>query len=233
MNNESFNKDLSDHGAVAYDDSMKGTARDLPDVDLSDHGAVAYNDSMHGPARDLPDVDLSDHGAVAYASKQATWGTSDEELAKQINILMRASYYDNLDQIIPLLSSDSLAKIVGYRYRQVANMLDTNGRGLSQEDKVRLGEALFMDFSLINSAITLNPNSLTPIFNPSLYVGSQELTDIFGVLSQYQQDLSKSELDIPLINGSNGQPVMDAEGKNLTSKDALDLLMAKNNTYSR
>ena len=43
-----MDKDLSDHGAVPYDTSIKGVVRDLPDVDLSDHGAVPYDTSISG-----------------------------------------------------------------------------------------------------------------------------------------------------------------------------------------
>jgi len=235
-NHEEFpyiDKDLSDHGAIPYDRSLSGYARDLPDVDLSDHGAVPYDRSLSGYARDLPDVDLSDHGAVPYEPKSVTWGTNDEEIIKQINILMHASYSDTVAQIIPLLNAASLAKIIEYRYRKIANTLEVNKAGLSMDEKARIGTELYMDFLIIDNMILSNPNCLQPIFNPSLYVGQEELTDIFGVIEKYQQDLENIGVQIPLINASKQKPLMDAKGRIITAQEILNFLMSKSQIYKQ
>lgn len=223
--------DLSDHGAVPYDTSISGLSRDLPDVDLSDHGAVAYDTGLHGLSRDLPDVDLSDHGAVPYASKKETWGTNDEEIIEQLNILMHAYYYEKFDQVVPLLNADSLAKLVDYRYRQIANILDYSRNGLGKEDKQRIGTDIYMDLLIIENMIQTNPNCLQQIFNPDIYMGQNGLTDIFGVIEQYQRDLENVGVAIPLINGSTEQALVDQTGKAVTAQDILGYLMTKKELY--
>ena len=223
--------DLSDHGAISYNTDFSGPTRDLPDVDLSDHGAISYNTDFSGPTRDLPDVDLSDHGAVSYVPKSAIWGTDNDEIIKQINILMHASYSNNFEQIIPFLNDESLAKLVDFRYRQVSNILDINSYGLGKEDKLKLGTQIFMDFLIINNMLSSNPNCFDPIFNPSLFVGEGELTDIFGVLESYQQNLDGINEEIPLINGLTGEPVVNEAGKNITAQEALKFLLSKKEMY--
>ena len=195
--------------------------------DLLDHGAAAYTPITSDVSRDLPDTDLSDHGAIAYAPRSETWGTNDEELATQINMLMQASYSTNVDQVIPLLSAASLAKLVNYRYRVSANILDNSSYGLSTDDKERLGMGMNMDFAIINSIIASNPQGLEQIFSPTLYSGEQNLTDIFGVLESYKQAVDSIGVQIPLINGYTGKPLVDANGKVVTVQEGLKYLMAK------
>ena len=216
--------DLSDHGAIAYG-SLSDHTRDLPDTDLSDHGAIAYG-SLSGHTRDLPDADLSDHGAVPYASKKETWGTNDEEIAKKISILMNASYTNDFEQIIPLLNAESLAKLVNYRYRMTANIMDSNRNGLNKDDKETLGINMNMDFLVIKSILASNPHGLEQIFTPSLYTNDNNLTDIFGVLGAYQQGLNNLGVEIPLINGATGQPLVNENGAHVTAQEAINYLKA-------
>ena len=225
--------DLSDHGAVSYSTNNSGHVRELIDADLSDHGAVSYNLTNSGHARDLIDADLSDHGAVAYAPKSVTWGTNDEDLIKHMNILMRASYSKNYEQIIPCLNEESLAKVVDFRYRQVANIIDSNSYGLGKDEKFRLGAQMYMDFLIIDNMLSSNQNCLNPIFNPSLFVGVGDLTDIFGVLENYQHSLDGIKEDIPLINGMTGELVVNSEGKSITAQETLDYLMSKKEIYKQ
>ena len=226
-----MDKDLSDHGAVSYDTGLSGISRDLPDVDLSDHGAVSYDTGLSGVARDLPDVDLSDHGAVSYATKRETWGTNDEKTIEQLNILMHACYYEKFDQVVPFLNAESLAKLVDYRYRQIANILDYSRNGLSKDDKQRIGSDIYMDLLIIENMIQTNPNCLQQIFRPDIYMGQNGLTDIFGVIEQYQHDLEKVGVEIPLLNGSTDQQLMDQTGKVVTAQDILNYLMTKKELY--
>lgn len=198
------------------------------DKDLMDHGALAYDTRPSGIARDLPDVDLSDHGAIPYAPKSETWGTNDEELIEKLNILMRSSYNTIFEQVIPQLNADSLAKLVEFRYRNIGNRIQDSRHGLSKDEKERIGMELYMDLLMVENMISSNPNSLQPIFNPTLYVGQQELTDIFGVLEKYRQDLDSIGVQIPLIDGSNESPALDSNGNVITAQAVLDYLIAKN-----
>jgi len=84
---------------------------------------------------------------------------------------MHASYSNTIDQVIPLLNAPSLAKVVEYRYRQVGNIFENNTYRLSEEEKIKLGIQMYMDFYMIDNVISSNPNCFQPIFNPSIYVG--------------------------------------------------------------
>jgi hypothetical protein len=225
--------DLSDHGALSRGQKYSGHTRDLPDTDLSDHGALSRGQKYSGHTRDLPDTDLSDHGALSYDPKIITWGTNDEEIVKQINILMQASFYNNIEDIVPILSAKSVAKIIDYRYRIVANILDSNKHSLNKDDKKRLGITMYMDLLLIDNLINLNPVCLEEIFNPTLYIGQKNTTNIFGVIKQYQEALDKLDIQIPLINGATEQPIVDTNGRNITAQNILEYLTTKNITLTQ
>ena len=223
--------DLSDHGAVSYDNGPSGVARDVGDVDLSDHGAVSYDNGPSGVARDVGDVDLSDHGSIAYESKKSYWGTNDEEAIKNINMLMHASSCELLSEIIPHLNAESLATIVDYRYRQVASIINQDQNGLPKDDKETLGTKMCLDFRIIDNIISLNPNGLTAIFNPDLFMDAADnLTDIFGVLQQYLTDLDVFDFGIPLIDGASGEKIKTQEGKEITAQEIIQFLMSKKQT---
>ena len=86
-------------------------------------------------------------------------------------------------------------------------------------------------FLIINNMLSSNPNCFDPIFNPSLFVGFGELTDIFGVLESYQQNLDGINEEIPLINGLTGEPVVNEDGQNITAQEALKFLLSKKEMY--
>lgn len=226
-------KDLYDHGAISYDNTPRGYTRDLPDTDLSDHGALSYDSKPKGYTRDLIDTDLSDHGALAYEPRINTWGTNDEEIIKQINILTRASYYQHIKELAPLLTPASMAKIVNYRYRQIANILENSRNGLSKDEMEILGTNLYLDFLIIDNLMKLNPGCLEEVFNPSLYIGNRNNTNIYGVIEKYKQDLEKLSIQIPLINGETGKPLIDENGKKVTAQEILNYLMEQNITLEQ
>ena len=144
---------------------------------------------------------------------------------------MHASYSANIDKVVPMLTPESLTKIVEYRYHQIANVLDDEYLRLSNNDKEDLGKKIYMDFLLINKMITSNPSCLQPIFDVNLYAGNQDRTNIYGVLSQYQQDFNKAGINLPLINASTRKPVVDEVGNSITAQDMLAVLMSTNKEY--
>ena len=196
------------------------------DKDLVDHGAIPYDNSMTGEVRDLPDVDLSDHGAVPYATKTETWGTNDEDIIKQIDILMHASACSTVNEVMPLLNADSLAKIVEYRYRERFNSVDNSDYGISKEKKEELGTLMFLDFYIIESMINNNPNCFEPIFDTKIYMGQEEKTDVFGVIDKYQEILDKVKTPIPMINGMTDE-VLTQNGQVITAQDEINYLKSR------
>ena len=206
-------------GARPTPDNLTGYGRDLPDNDLSDHGAILYDHSLSGYSRDLPDVDLSDHGAVPYESKEVYWGTNDEEIVKQMNILMHATYANNVETVVPALGADALEKLIDWRFKTSCNKLDNGVSG--KEDKIDLGTGLYMDFYIIDRVMSLNPHAGEQIFSPTLYSGEKVKTDIYGVIAKYGEYLKKAGVEIPLINAQTGQVLQGS------ASDMINYLMSK------
>ena len=148
-----------------------------------------------------------------------------------MNILMHATYSKNVNQVIPMLNAASLSKVIEYRYRRTCNDLENIINSLNKEDKERIGTEMYMDFAIIDSVISSNQNGLQEIFNADLYSGSQELSNIFGVLERYKENIDSVGVDIPLINGDTGIPVTGSNGNVITAQDMINYLMSKKEKY--
>ena len=237
-----MNKDLYDHGAgMAIDPNrLSGDvieyANDDPDITHHGGGMAIDPNRLSGDVIEYAnnDPDLTHHGGgVEYAPKSDTWGTNSQELIHQLDLLMHASYSNDYQQAIPQFNAASLAKLVEYRYRQRGYQLEDVEYGLSKEDKEGLGMDMYFDFLLIDNMIQTNPNCMEPIFDPSTALGSREKTDIFGVLAQYQKDLSRLDAPIPLIDIRTGQQVTNGNGQVITAQEMVNYLMSKKEAYTQ
>lgn len=112
-------------------------------------------------------------------------------------------------------------------------MLENSAYCLYKDEKIKLITLMYIDFLIIDNIILTTPNCLQPIFNPSLYLGETQLTDIFWVLEKYQQYLENVDIQIPLINGAIGKSLMYSSGKIVIAQETLDYLIAKNENYNQ
>ena len=133
------------------------------------------------------------------------YGTNDQELKEIVAKLQTINASNELDSIISILPEEAIIKVIEHRYRNIVNKL--SDKGVLSEDQVQLlGKNINFDLTIIFKAIEAGKDLYESNINISNIVGADEYKNIIGLLSSYDEEIKKTGIDIPLVDGLTSTP---------------------------
>ena len=163
----------------------------------------------------------AEHGATPgyRPDPSEKYGTNDQELLNTVNRLEHANWVPDLQSDIGNLPPQSLSELIGYRFRQSANLIEDRW-----SDKDKLSQDMYFDLSII--AATIDSGKELPGIDVAVQMGQEDVRSLTGVLDAYTEKIQESGKDVLLVDGHQkpSGPNTEAQQKPLNALDVIAVL---------